>query len=522
MSARCRRRKGSGNSLEGARIIFDVIIAGGGVNGCGIARDAAGRGISVLLAEQGDLAEGTSSRSTKLVHGGLRYLEQFEFRLVHEALTEREVLWNLAPHIIHPLRFVLPHHDGLRPAWMLRLGLFLYDHIGGRRKLPATRVLDLATDAAGKALKPQYRKAFEYSDLWVDDARLVALNARDAADRGAEIRTRCRIESARREDGILHVGLCDTRTGAREQARAHVLINATGSWADRFAQGPLAEPQRKRIRLVQGSHIIVPRLFDHDRCYIFQNGDGRIFFAIPYESEFTLIGTTDRDFAGDPASVSISDEEVAYLCAGANDYFRTPLTPDDVAWAYSGVRSLFEEGEGKPQDATRDYVLERQGEAGEAALINIFGGKITTYRRLSEEVLEIVCDVLGRDDLPWTHAGTLPGGDLGREGFAGLVARLERYFPFLEPELATRLAHGYGTQAFRVLDDARSEADLGQSFGNGLFEREVRYLVEREWAMTAEDILWRRSKLGLRFNEQQAEALSTFVTKLSSPAKGSR
>ncbi|MGE0233398.1 MAG: glycerol-3-phosphate dehydrogenase [Flavobacteriaceae bacterium] len=499
-----------------------MIIAGGGVNGCGIARDAAGRGFSVLLAEQADLAEGTSSRSTKLVHGGLRYLEQFEFRLVHEALREREVLWNLAPHIVHPLRFVLPHHEGLRPAWMLRLGLFLYDHIGGRRKLPATRVIDLSGDAAGAPLKPQYRKAFEYSDLWVDDTRLVVLNARDAADRGADIRTRCRLSSARRGDGLWHVTLEDTISGRQSEARARLLINATGPWADLFTQHALGHLERKRIRLVQGSHIVVRRLFEHDRCYIFQNADGRIFFAIPYERDFTLIGTTDRDYAGDPATVSISREEVAYLCAGANDYFREPVRPKDVIWAYSGVRSLYEEGEGKPQDATRDYVLEREGEAGKAALINIYGGKITTYRRLAEEVMEIAAAALGRDDRPWTHDAPLPGGDLGREGISGLVRRLEQHFPFLGAGLAVRLAHAYGTEAFRLLGDARRESDLGEAFGHGLHAREAAYLMEREWARTADDVLWRRSKLGLRFSKAQAGRLEAFMREVSSFAKGNR
>ncbi len=360
---------------------YDIFIVGGGINGCGIARDAVGRGYSVALAEMNDLGSGTSSWSTKLIHGGLRYLEHYEFRLVRESLMEREVLWAAAPHIIKPMRFVLPHHSGLRPAWLLRLGLFLYDHIGGRKKLPPTRVLDLTTDEAGKPLKPQFRRAFEYSDCWVNDARLVVLNARDAANRGAVIHTRTKVVSARRENGVWQITL--EGGGERHTVTAGLLVNAAGPWVDAFLQGSLGRND-KHVRLVQGSHIVIQRKFEHERAYFFQNSDGRIFFAIPYEEDFTLIGTTDRDYSGDPGKAEISAEEIDYLCAGASEYFRDPVTPADIVWTYSGVRPLFDDGASKAQEATRDYVLKADTENGKAACINIFGGKITTYRRLSE------------------------------------------------------------------------------------------------------------------------------------------
>lgn len=487
---------------------YDIFIVGGGINGCGIARDAVGRGYSVALAEMNDLASGTSSWSTKLIHGGLRYLEHYEFRLVRESLMEREVLWAAAPHIIHPMRFVLPHHAGLRPAWLLRLGLFLYDHIGGRRKLPPTKVLDLTRDEAGKPLKPQFRRAFEYSDCWVNDARLVVLNARDAADRGAAIHTRTKVVSAAREDGIWTVAL--ESGGKRHTVTARLLVNAAGPWVDAFLQGALGRNER-HVRLVQGSHIVINRKFAHERAYFFQNSDGRIFFAIPYEQDYTLIGTTDRDYAGDPGKVEISQEEIEYLCAGASEYFREPVSPSDIVWTYSGVRPLFDDGASKAQEATRDYVLKTDTRDGAAPLVNIFGGKITTYRRLSESVMAEIGRNIGARGRPWTAAAPLPGGDFPVEGFDELLAGLRRAYPFLSATHSQRLAMLYGTRARAVLGSARSAADLGRLFGADLHEAEVDYLMREEWAQTAEDVLWRRTKRGLRLKQGEVRELEAWM-----------
>ena len=474
---------------------YDIFVIGGGINGTGIARDAVGRGFSVGLAEMADLASGTSSAATKLVHGGLRYLEHYEFRLVAESLAEREVLWAMAPHIIRPLRFVLPHSRGMRPALVLRAGLMLYDSLGGRRLLPGTRTLDLTRDEAGRPLKPGFRIGFEYSDCWVDDARLVVLNARDAADRGATIRTRTPVVSARRDAGGWRIGL---EGGA--MVRARLLVNAAGPWVDRVITGPLGEHKRRNVRLVKGSHIVVPRLYDHDRCYFFQNPDGRIFFAIPYETDFTLIGTTDVDFASDPSDAAIGEDEVAYLCGAASAYFRAPVTPEAIVWTYSGVRPLYDDGASAAQEATRDYVLKLEGDAATGALLNVFGGKLTTYRRLAEEAMERIEGVLGTRGEKWTRGATLPGGDFPVTGFAALVGDLATAYPALPRTLLTRLARLYGTTARAILGDARKPADLGADFGAGLFAREIDHLVRHEWARTADDILWRRTKLGLRLD----------------------
>ncbi|MGE0845565.1 MAG: glycerol-3-phosphate dehydrogenase [Flavobacteriaceae bacterium] len=490
--------------------MYDIAIAGGGINGCGVARDAAGRGYSVLLAEMSDLASGTSSRSTKLVHGGLRYLEHYEFRLVRESLMEREVLWGIAPHIIRPLRFVLPHHKGLRPAWLLRLGLFLYDHIGGRRRLAPTRTLDLSRDEAGRPLKPGYAKGFEYSDLWVDDARLVVLNARDAADKGADIRPRTRIVEAHRAGDHWDIALQDAAGNIRHE-RARLLVNAAGPWVDEFLTEPLGRNDTHHVRLVQGSHIVVPALFGHGRCYIFQNSDGRIIFAIPYENGFTLIGTTDRDFEGDPATTRITPDEIAYLCRSASEYFRRGIAPDDVVWSFSGVRPLFDDGASKAQEATRDYVLRSEGGGADAPLINVFGGKITTYRRLSEEILDLIGEAIGARGASWTATAPLPGGDFAIEERPGLTDAIAMRHPAIPRALADRLATAYGTRAFELLDGVETMEDMGQDFGAGLTAREVRYLMRGEWAATAEDVLWRRSKLGLHIDAGGAARLEAFM-----------
>ncbi|MFY7836898.1 MAG: glycerol-3-phosphate dehydrogenase [Novosphingobium sp.] len=480
--------------------VFDVAVIGGGVNGTGIARDAAGRGAKVLLLEAHDLASGTSSNSSKLIHGGLRYLEHYEFGLVREALGEREKLWAIAPHIIWPMRFVLPWVQGLRPRWLLRLGLFLYDHLGKRKLLPATETIRLDRHTAGKPLKSEFVHGFVYSDGWVDDARLVVLNARDAANRGADVRTRCPVEKLEREGEVWRI---DTAQGT---FRARSIINAAGpsvlSILDRSG-----EEHTQSIRLVRGSHIVVPRLFDHQYPYIFQLPDGRIFFAIPYENDFTLIGTTDRDHvAGQP--IVASAEEIEYLCEGASRFFAKAVTPADVVWTYSGVRPLVDDGSGKPETATRGYRFEVSERSEGAPILSVFGGKITTFRTLSEEAVDRMGErIPALAGAHWTDRQPLPGGDFGVGEVDQRIADLQARYPFLEPAWAARLLHAYGTLATTVLGDAQSLADCGEHFGHGLTEREVRYLIAREWVHEADDILWRRTKLGLRLSEQQQERL---------------
>ena len=491
--------------------ITDVFVIGGGVNGCGIARDAVGRGYSVFLAEMGDLASGTSSAATKLVHGGLRYLEYYEFRLVHEALAEREVLWAMAPHIIWPMRFVLPHHKGLRPAWFLRLGLLVYDHLGARKLLPPTKTLDLRTDPIGRPLKDGYATAFEYSDCWVDDARLVALTARDAADKGAIIQTRTKVISATREDGLWTVKLQDVDSKLRGTVKARLVVNAGGPWVDQVLRESFGQKDAHHVRLVKGSHIVVRKLFDHDRAYFFQNKDGRIIFAIPYERDFTLIGTTDLDFKGDPHGIKISEDETQYLLAAATEYFEKPVTWQDIVWTYAGVRPLFDDHASKAQEATRDYVLRTEGDAKTGAVVNVFGGKLTTHRRLSEEALGHIEKVLGRKGEPWTKGSKLPGGEFGPKEFDTQVERLNELYPSLPDRLLRRLARQFGTRAATLLGSAKRMEELGQMFGADLTQREVDYLVDNEWARTADDILWRRTKLGLRIGLGDKARLDAYL-----------
>ena len=503
---------------------FDLAVIGGGINGCGIARDAAGRGLAVYLCEMGDLASGTSSRSTGLIHGGLRYLEYYDFRLVREALREREVLLRIAPHSVRPLRIVLPYRRGLRPAWLLRLALFIYDHLGGRNLLPPTRTLDLARDPAGTSLKlKMFRTGFEFSDCRVDDARLVVLNARDAANRGAVIRTRTKAVAARRHEGHWDLTVEDVTTGRRDIIATRALVNAAGPWVEEtlasFFGSSVGRTMRRRARLVQGSHIVVPQLFDHGRAYMFQNPDGRIVFAIPYEGAHTLIGTTDRDFSGDPAQVVATTEEIRYLCAAASEYFVRPISPADVVWSYSGVRPLQDDRvqDDRVQDdrvhdakaATRDYVLELDAPPAGAPLLSIIGGKITTYRRLAEAALERLAPFLpssSRHRAGWTGHTALPGG-----GGATTAAALVRDYPFLAPSHAGRLAATYGTLAESILASARTAGDLGMSFGATLTEAEVRYLMAQEFARTADDVLWRRTKLGLVLSDAEAATLARFM-----------
>ncbi len=489
---------------------YDIIIIGGGINGCGIARDAAGRGLNVALLEMGDLAQGTSSASTKLIHGGLRYLEHYAFRLVREALKEREVLLELAPHIVWPLRFVLPQLQGMRPAWVLRLGLFIYDHLGGRKILPATQSLDLREHFTGAALKPGFARGFEYSDCWVDDARLVVLNAMDAAARGAQIMVRTRAVSARREGDQWIVDIAPAGAPPRT-LKAQALINASGAWVDDVASHVLKTISAEHVRLVQGSHIVVPKLYEHDRAYIFQNSDGRIVFAIPYEDDFTLIGTTDRDFTGDPAHAAASEEEISYLLNAISRYFAKPPLRTDVVWSYCGVRALYNDGASAAKDATREYVL--QLEAGGPPLLNVYGGKITTYRTLAEAALGKLAPFFPQmRRASWTGAAPLPGGDLPPGGQHQMFLQLRAEYPWLDTKVLHRLVRSYGSLTHEILAGAQDISTLGQHFGAGLFEIEVRWLMQREWARFADDVLWRRSKLGLRLTPAERDELARFMT----------
>lgn len=485
----------------------DLLVVGGGINGAGLARDAAGRGLSVALVEQADLANATSSASTKLIHGGLRYLEYYEFRLVREALIEREVLLRNAPHIISPLTFVLPHEDALRPAWMIRLGLFLYDHLGGRRRLPASRGLDLRRDAAGRPLRPSMTKGFSYADCWVDDARLVVLNALDASERGARIHTRARCTAAKRSGPLWEATIDDQRSGERHAIRARVLVNATGPWVAEFIERALGLEPRQKLRLVKGSHIVVPRLFEGPQAYILQNTDRRIVFAIPYERDFTLVGTTDVSYDGDPAAASISPAEVDYLCRVINGHFIKQIAPSDVVWTYAGVRPLYDDASASASAVTRDYVVELDEADGVAPLLSVFGGKITTYRKLAEHALAKLKPHFARMGAPWTHAAPLPGGDLPDADVAAFASNLRQRWPWLPGDLADRYARAYGTRVHRILDGVNGTNDLGIHFGAGLYGREVDYLVDHEWAMTTADVLWRRSKLGLHAAPDTVAAL---------------
>ncbi len=509
---------------------YDLFIIGGGINGCGIARDAAGRGLTVGLAEMNDLASATSSASTKLFHGGLRYLEFFEFRLVRESLIERETLLKAMPHISWPMRFVLPYHSdmrfesstptsrllstvmpwmkGRRPRWLIRLGLFLYDHLGGRKILPGTSRLDLRRAPEGKPLDPKFEVAYEYSDCWVEDSRLVALNARDAAERGADIMVRTRVTSARAEEGVWLVTL-DGQDGPRT-VRARMLVNAGGPWVGDIIQNRISLNSREGVRLVKGSHIVVPRLYDHDKCYFFQGTDGRIIFAIPYETDFTLIGTTDQEHH-DPAEEPVCTEaEQAYLCDFASRYFARPVTRDQIVWTYSGVRPLYDDGSQSATAATRDYTLKVDRSSG-APVLNIFGGKITTYRRLAEHAMEKITPLIGGRKAGWTAGVPLPGGDFGVKEVDRLISDLTSRYPFLDDRWARRLVRAYGTDAALLLGDAASAEDLGRDFGATLTEREVRWLMTHEFARQAEDVVWRRNKLGLRLSKEQIAALGDWM-----------
>jgi len=475
---------------------YDLLVVGGGINGAGIARDAAGRGLSVVLCEQDDLASHTSSASTKLIHGGLRYLEYKEFGLVRKALQERETLLRAAPHIMWPLRFVMPHMPNLRPAWLIRVGLFLYDHLAKRELLPGSRGIDMRRHPAGVPLLDSIRRGFVYSDGWVDDARLVVLNALDAKERGAEILTRTKLESAERVNGEWEARLRHT-DGSIRVVHARAIANAAGPWVGEVLHGALGRDAQHSVRLVKGSHIVTPRLFDHDHAYIFQNPDKRIIFAIPYERDFTLIGTTDVEYTSDPAKVAIDCGETQYLCESINRYFKRKISPADVRWTYSGVRPLLEDADAANASAvTRDYRLEMDGGAG-APLLSVFGGKITTFRKLAEEAGDLLCRVLGSAAPAWTAGAALPGGNIAGAKFDAFATAFAQRHPWLPADLARRYARAYGTRATQLVRDATSLAGLGAAIAPGIYEAELRYLRDVEWATCAQDVLWRRSKLGL-------------------------
>ena len=510
MSGASQKPESQSKEVAQDQDVYDLVVIGGGINGTGIARDAAGRGLRVLLCEMNDLASATSSASTKLIHGGLRYLEHYEFRLVREALKEREVLWGNAPHIIWPLRFVLPHVPGLRPTWMIRLGLFLYDHLGGRKKLPASEGINLASHEAGQPLRGDLRKGFVYSDCWVDDARLVVLNAMDAREHGAEILTRTECVGAQRGNDGWDVTLRAKDSGVTRKVRGKMVVNAAGPWCARLIDpenGTVDATQRAAIRLVKGSHIVVPKLFDHDKCYIFQNPDGRIVFAIPYQHDFTLIGTTDVDYKGDPAQVKIDESEISYLCELASSYFKQPVTPENVVWSYSGVRPLYGGESENASKVSRDYTLKLDDAGDKAPLLNVFGGKITTYRKLAEHALQIICRKLARDDHAWTASAPLPGGDLPGGDFDAALKQYGQRYDWMPAAMLHRLLRAYGNRIEQILRHATSLEDLGRFYGHDLYEAELRYLIDHEWAHDVEDVIWRRSKLGLRLSKDEIAAL---------------
>ena len=504
-----------------ASATVDLLVIGGGINGASIARDAAGRGLEVLLCEKDDLGAHTSSASTKLIHGGLRYLEHRDFRLVRHSLQEREVLLRNAPHIIWPLRFVLPHHAGLRPWWLIRLGLFLYDHLGGRALLPASASVDLARHPSGQALKKRFRRGFEYSDCWVQDARLVVLNARDACLRGADVRTRTECTSLARRGSHWQATLVDRTTGTRFVVAARGVVNASGPWVDKTLALETEAATTRGVRLVKGSHIVVGKMFEHPHPYIFQSADGRVLFAIPFEEDYTLLGTTDVEVDGEPGPVEITPAEVDYICAVANTYFETPLTPEDVVWSYSGIRPLFDDRADDASEVTRDYVLHLDRDP--PPMLSVYGGKITTCRRLAEQAVDLLAEPLGFERRAWTRDAPLPGGDVPGADIAGFAERSATRYPWLPARLLRRYVRHYGTEIHSLLAARERIDDLGEHFGAGLHAAEVDFLVEHEWARTPEDILWRRTKTGLRMPRSGVARLREYleVAPVSAPDGGS-
>ncbi len=495
--------------------VHDIAIVGGGINGCGIARDAAGRGLSVVLMEQGDLASATSSASSKLIHGGIRYLEHYEFRLVRESLRERDVVLRIAPHISRPMRFVFPHNPSMRPMWMIRLGLFLYDHLGGVSFESSRAIPGFPESEAGEPLKSGFAKAFEYSDCWIDDARLVVLNARDAHQHGARIMTRTRCTSAASEEGCWRLEATDAASGETQEIRSRVLINAAGPWASDFlddhVEAGFAAPRTDTTRKVKGSHLVVKKWYPHDRAYILQNDDGRIVFVLPFEDEYVLVGTTDVDFDGDPADARMSSAEKDYLVTCINGYFRQQVTEEDVVGSFAGVRPLYDDGAGKAQEATRDYVLKTARTVDGAGMVNIYGGKLTTYRKLAESVLDRVSREFLPMGEPWTEGAPLPGGDFDHEHREKILNGYRERYAFLPAQLVDRYFRAYGTELEAMLDGVDSASAMGWDFGGGLYAREVGWMMSREWACSVDDVLWRRSKLALNAGAIDIPALRDWI-----------
>tara|TARA_B100000959_G_scaffold277433_1_gene333981 strand:- start:74 stop:1612 length:1539 start_codon:yes stop_codon:yes gene_type:complete len=491
--------------------IYDLLIIGGGINGAGIARDAAGRGHSVCLCEMNDFASGTSSSSTKLIHGGLRYLENYQFRLVQKSLKEREVLLKMAPHIIKPMRFILPHSKKMRPAWLIRIGLAIYDHLGFRKILPGTSSVKFKSHT-NNPLKEEFKYGFEYSDCWVDDSRLVILNLIDASNKGATVINYTKVTDVKNSNDFWSITTINTATGKEKILKARTVINAAGPWVDEVLNSSLNSNNTKNVRLVRGSHIVVNKLFDHDKSYICQNDDGRIFFIIPFEDNFTLIGTTDIDHGELVSNVQISHEEKKYICDSANKYLKNEINLEDIVWSYSGVRPLYDDGATKAQEATRDYIISSEKQ-GTLLMINIFGGKITTYRRLAENILELVEKFLGKEKTSWTENSSLPGGEMSFDGQSDLFRMLNEKYPFLSKQTLERLVRSYGLLSLNIFGDSEDLESLGVDFGSGLYEKEVKYLVNEEWALTSDDILFRRSKLGLILPEKGLKELNSYLDK---------
>jgi len=500
--------------------ILDLFIIGGGVNGAGIARDAVGRGLTVALCEKDDLAQGTSSRSGKLVHGGLRYLEYYEFRLVREALIEREVLLESAPHIIWPMRFVLPHNPADRPAWLVRLGLFLYDHLGGRKRLPGTRTLDLSRAPEGAPIKSEYSKAFEYSDCWVDDSRLVLLNALDANARGAAIHTRTACSSVRRAGTLWDIETTDTVTGAKQAFKARCVVNTAGPWVNDIIGRVAGLNSSRSVRLVKGSHIIVPKFWEGRQAYLVQNPDKRVIFINPYENDLALIGTTDIPYEGRPEEVAPDAGEIDYLLKSVNRYFKQQLVPSDIVHSFSGVRPLYDDNAENPSAVTRDYIFEVDAPEGAPPLLSVFGGKITTFRKLSEHALDKIRPFFPKMGAPWTKTGVLPGGDMRDADFETFLGEAKLRHPFLSPSLLKHYGRLYGTRLHALLGDARSLADLGICFGPNFYEREAEFLIAEEWARSAEDILDRRTKHGLHLSDAEKAAFGQWFERAASEGRG--
>lgn len=490
---------------------FDMVVIGGGINGAGIARDAVGRGLSVLLCEKDDLAQHTSSASTKLIHGGLRYLEHYDFMLVRHALQEREVLLRAAPHIIWPLRFILPHNKDLRPRWLIRLGLFLYDHIGGRKLLPKSHSVNLSRHVSGEPLKNEFTHGFEYSDCWVQDARLVALNVMDAAERGCDVRVRTEVTDLIRQDGYWSINLRDNTSLEKSTFTARVVVNASGPWVEKTLDLDEEHDSRYATRLVKGSHIVVPKIFDHPYTYIFQNADDRIIFAVPYEQDYTLLGTTDMEVDDEPGHVEIDAEEITYICDAASEYFNNAIKPADVVWAYSGVRPLYDDASANASKVTRDYKLDFDTRKG-APVLSVYGGKITTYRKLADDAMNMLSEHLSIPAKDWTKEAPLPGGDIANADFDAYLTRVKTQYAWLDQSVAYDYARNYGTRSEKLLANCSKMEDLGKSFGGGLYQVEVDYLTRNEWAGTAEDILWRRSKKGLRLSASEVEGLEHYLS----------